>query len=158
MGEIISLIFLIVMERIKMSEDEEEECEEENCEGCKEHQIQDKKQPKNMTEMLKKFGKKVKFGKDFSKGQVGKELAEFLEFSRKSVDKTFVTSRTDLSQSSLGMEKAFELLMKEAKDKHIDPESFTLGIIFGLSRWAFLEGEIEKKIEEAKLKKDPYIR
>jgi hypothetical protein len=48
--------------------------------------------------------------------------------------------------------------MKEAKEKHLDPESFTLGVIFGLSRWAFLEGEVLKKIDEAKLIKDPYIR
>ena len=133
---------------------EEEECEE-NCEECEGHQTEDskKKQPHNMNEMLKKFGKKVKFGKDLN----SKQLEEFLGFSRLSVDKTFATSRSDLSNASVGMEKAFELLMKEAKDKHIDPESFTLGIIFGLSRWSFLEGEILKKLDEAKFKKEHYV-
>jgi hypothetical protein len=152
MGEII-----LSHGEIKMSDDEEEECEG-NCEECGGQQKQEKGKPQNMREMLKKYGKKVKFGKDFNKGQVSKELSDFLAFSRLSVDKTFLTSRTDLSQSSLGMEKAFELLMKEAKEKHLDPESFTLGVIFGLSRWAFLEGEVLKKIDEAKLIKDPYIR
>lgn len=140
---------------------EEEEVCEEGCEGCQQAQQQqqtDKKNPKNMTEIIKKFGKRVKFGRDFGKGQVSKEFAEFLDFSRVSVDKTFLTSRNDLSQASVGMEKAFEILLKEAKDKHLDPESFTLGIIFGLSRWSFLEGEVLKKIEESKLQKIQYLR
>jgi hypothetical protein len=147
-----------------MSEDEEEECEG-NCEQCGEHQtIPDgnqldskKKQPKNVPEALKKFGKKVKIGKSFNKGQASKELSEFLEFSRTSVDKTFMTSRSNLGQASLGMEKAFEGLMKEVKDKHLNSESFTLGIIFGLSRWAFLEAQILKKIDEAKFYKEHYV-
>jgi hypothetical protein len=147
-----------------MSEDEEDECEG-NCEQCEGHQPivdtqpQDskKKSPKTVPEALKKFGKKVKIGRGFSKGQASKELAEFLEFSRVSVDKTFMTSRGDLGQASLGMEKAFEGLMKEVKDKHLNSESFTLGIIFGLSRWAFLEAQILKKIDEAKLHKEHYV-
>lgn len=147
-----------------MSEDEEEECEG-NCEQCGGHQPIDngqpqdnkKKQPKNMPEALKKFGKKVKIGKGFSKGQVSKELSEFLGFSRISVDKTFMTSRSNLGQASLGMEKAFEGLMKETKDKHLNSESFTLGIIFGLSRWAFLEAQILQKIDETKFYKEHYV-
>lgn len=147
-----------------MSEDEEEECEG-NCEQCGEHQPIDNGQPqdikkkhsKNVTEALKKYGKKVKIGKDFDKGQVCKELAEFLEFSRTSVDKTFMTSRGDLGQASLGMEKAFEGLMKEVNDKHLNSESFTLGIIFGLSRWAFLEAKLVQKIDEAKRFKENYV-
>ena len=137
-------------------ESEEEECGG-NCEECGEHPISKKELSQNVLEIRKKFGKKVKFGKEFNKGKPSKELAEFLNFSRLSVDKTFITSRSNLSQSSLGMEKAFELLMNGAEDKNLDPESFTLGIIFGLSRWAFLEGEILQKIEEAKLRKDKYI-
>ena len=150
-----------------MSDDEEEECEEncEQCEQCKGHQPIDngqpqdnkKKQPKNIAEMIKKFGKKVKFGRGFEKGQVSKEFSEFLEFSRVSIDKTFTTSRGDLSQASLGMEKAFEILLKEVKDKNLNSESFTLGIIFGLSRWAFLEGKILQKIDEAKFCKEHYV-
>lgn len=150
-----------------MSDDEEEECEEncEQCEQCEGHQPIDngqpqdnkKKQPKNVTEAINKFGKKVKIGKGFSKGQVSKELTEFLEFCRISVDKTFMTSRGDLGQASLGMEKAFENLMKEVKDKHLNSESFTLGVIFGLSRWAFLEAKIVQKIDEAKLHKEHYV-
>jgi hypothetical protein len=63
----------------------------------------------------------------------------------------------DLGQASVGMEHAFELLMKELKDKQIEPNSFTLGIIFALSRWSFLESEIVKKIEEERLRKEHYI-
>lgn len=139
-------------------QDEEEECEE-NCEVCHEHKIQNtEKKPQSMTEIIKTFGKKIKFGKEFKdKGKISKELDAFLSFSRVSVDKTFITSRNDLNQASVGMEKAFEVLLKEAKDKHLDPESFTLGIIFGLSRWAFLESEILKKVEEAKFHKEHYV-
>ena len=135
----------------------EEECEEENCEECQEHcpeQTKGKKQDMNMKDFLKKFGKYIKFGKTFDKGTMSKELAEFFTFSRSSVDKSFITAQPDLNQASVGMEKAFEILMRELKEQKIEPTSFTLGIIFGLSRWSFLESEIIKKISEKKLKEN----
>jgi hypothetical protein len=139
-----------------MSDEEEDECEE-NCEQCPHAQPTEGQKQMNVKEFLKKFGKYIKFGKDISKGKLPKELQEFFSFSRVSIDKTFMTSTNNLGQASAGMEKAFELLMKELKDKRIEPNSFTLGIIFALSRWSFLESEIIKKVEEAKLHKDPYI-
>jgi hypothetical protein len=138
-------------------EEEDEEGCEENCEQCPHTQPTEGQKQMNMQDFLKKFGKYIKFGKDISKGKLPKELQEFFNFSRVSIDKTFMTSTNNLGQASVGMEKAFELLMKELKDKRIEPNSFTLGIIFALSRWAFLESEIIKKVEEAKVLKNKYI-
>ena len=139
--------------------DDEEECEE-SCEEC-EHQTQDaqKKKKKNgigMNEMLTKFGKEIKFGREFP-SKFSKELQAFLDFSRFSVDKTYVTAKQNLGEASEGMEKAFEMILKTVSSKKIDPKSFTLGVVFGLSRWSFLESEILKKMTEAKMKKIPYV-
>jgi hypothetical protein len=134
-----------------MSDDEEE------CEECEHTQDAQKKKKKHlgMNEMLSKFGKEVKFGKEFPT-KFSKELQEFLDFSRLSVDKTYVTSKQDLAEASEGMEKAFEIILKTVSSKKIDPKSFTLGVVFGLSRWSFLDSEILKKMTEEKMKKIPY--
>ena len=103
---------------------------------------------------LKKFSKPIKID-NLEKG-IPKELDEFFTFCRNSVDKTF-SGIEDLGKASEGMEKTFEVLLRLSNKKEIEPTSFTLGLIFGLSRWSFLESELAKKMEETKIKKDNYV-
>lgn len=103
--------------------------------------------------LLKKYSKPIKFT-DLK--NIPKELEEFFAFCRASVDKTF-SNIEDLEKSSEGMEKTFELLLLYKEKKEIEPISFTLGLIFGLSRWSFLESQVQKQMEEQKLKKENYI-
>lgn len=124
-----------------MSE-EEEETPEVHQENSEEEEME------KLDTILKKYPKTIKIG-DITKGIEGlrKELLEFLAFCRNSVDKTFANVET-LEQASRDLERSFQILLTKRDD--IEPISFISGIVFGLSRWSFLESKLLKKASEKK--------
>lgn len=114
-----------------------------------------------MNPFKKKSKKKenLPFGKDFAKGNISKELKLLFRKVRGQADKTFARIQQNPEEVSLSMEKTFEILMQEKMNKELEPESFMMGVVFGLSRWSFLISEANKvqREQEEKGKKLNYV-
>ena len=108
-----------------------------------------KEENKKKISLLKIPRKPIKLGKVLE-GKASKEFIDFLAFSRASVDRTFMSSVQNPEKGSIGLEKSFELLLKD--QEKIEPISFFLGLTFGLSRWNFLIARLQDNLKE---KRDP---
>lgn len=99
----------------------------------------------------------VPFGEKYLEGILSKELETYLKQCRDKVDKTFINAQVNPSESSEGMEKSFEIIMMKKKVKELEPSSFTLGIIFAISRIYFLVSQIKKEQKKNEKKDLVYV-